>query len=190
MRKLVCGLGNPGNSYKLSRHNMGYMVIEKMIKDEGVGIKPGKGEYLFGEFRYGDVALILLRPLKFMNLSGIPVSEAKNFFEVGLDNLLIVIDDINLPFGNLRLRKGGSDGGHKGLASIIYHLGTENFPRLRIGIGNPGNDMPFSEYVLFNFSDEEQKKLPEIINNAVNSIKIWSIEGIERAMSITNRKVL
>lgn len=158
--------------------------------DERIKVKPGKGEYLLGEILYGESTLILVKPLKFMNLSGIPVSDAKNFFEVDLGNLLVIIDDVNLPFGNLRLRESGSDGGHKGLASIIYHFSSEDFPRLRIGIGKSDNDLPLSEYVLFNFSDDEKERLPAIIDNAVNCIKIWCNEGIEKAMNITNKRVL
>lgn len=166
------------------------MVIDRMIKDERIKVKPGKAEYLLGEVLYGKSTLILIKPLKFMNLSGIPVSNARNFFEVDLGNLLVIIDDVNLPFGNLRLKKSGSDGGHKGLASIIYHLSSEDFPRLRIGIGKSDNDLPLSEYVLFNFSDDEKERLSTIIDSAVDCIKIWCNEGIEKAMNITNKRVL
>lgn len=189
-RKLVCGLGNPGENFTRSRHNMGYLVIDRMIEKEGIAVKPGKGEYLFGQLSSGEFTLILLKPLRFMNLSGIPVSDAKNFFGVDFENLLVVIDDINLPFGSLRLRRRGSDGGHKGLASIIYHLSTVEFPRLRIGIGKPDNDMPLSEYVLLNFFDEEKEKLSEVIDKAVKCINVWDDEGIEKAMLITNSKVI
>ncbi len=189
-RKLVCGLGNPGENFKMSRHNMGYLVIDRMIEKERIAVKPGKGEYLFGQLSSEEFTLILLKPLRFMNLSGIPVSDAKNFFGVDFENLLVVIDDINLPFGSLRLRRRGSDGGHKGLASIIYHLSTVEFPRLRIGIGEPDNDMPLSEYVLLNFFDEEKEKLSEVIDKAVKCINVWNDEGIEKAMLTTNSKVI
>ena len=169
---------------------MGYMVIDSIVSTEEVTLKPGRSDYIFGEFTYMDIDIILLKPLKFMNLSGVPVSEAKRFFDIETDDMLIVLDDVNLPFGNIRLRKSGSDGGHKGLASVIYHLETESFPRLRIGIGKPVDNTPLSEYVLLNFSKDEQEQLPEIIKHSVESIKMWAGEGIEKAMSFTNRKTV
>ncbi len=159
------------------------------MEDEKISLNPGKGEYLFGKFSYKDQTIILIKPLKFMNLSGIPVCNARQFFKVELENLLVVLDDVNLPFGNLRLRESGSDGGHKGLASVIYHLSSEDFPRLRIGIDKARNDLPLSEYVLLNFSTEEREQIPGVINSAVDCIKVWCDEGIEKAMNITNRKV-
>lgn len=169
---------------------MGYMVIDSIVNTEGVTLKPGRSDYVFGEFTYEGTNIILVKPLKFMNLSGVPVSEAKRFFDIETDDLLIVLDDVNLPFGNIRLRKSGSDGGHKGLASVIYHLETESFPRLRIGIGKPDDDTPLSEYVLLNFLEDEQKQLPEIVKYSVESIKMWVSKGIEKAMNFTNKKIV
>jgi PTH1 family peptidyl-tRNA hydrolase len=185
-RKIIFGLGNPGNDFKKTRHNVGYMVIDKMAMDEGQTLMPGKGKYLFRELSCGEFILMLVKPLNFMNLTGIPVCEAKDFFDMSLENLLVVLDDVNLPFGTLRLRRGGSDGGHKGLSSIIYHFSSEDFPRLRIGVGKPDKDIPLSEYVLLNFSKEELEHLPPIIENVIDCIKIWCVEGIEKAMNITN----
>lgn len=189
-RKIVFGLGNPGNDLKKTRHNVGYMVIDKMAMHEGQELMPGKGKYLFREISCGEFILMLMKPLKFMNLTGIPVCEAKDFFDVSLENLLVVLDDVNLPFGTLRLRRGGSDGGHKGLSSIIYHFSSEDFPRLRIGVGKPDKDIPLSEYVLLNFSEEEWECLPGIIEKVIDCIKIWCVEGIEKAMNITNVEVV
>jgi len=187
---MVCGLGNPGNEYKNTRHNVGYMVIDSIITNEKLRFLPGKGDYIYGELICGESRLLLLKPQTFMNLSGIPLLEAKKFFNVLNENLLVVLDDINLPFGKIRLRKSGSDGGHKGLASTIYHLSTEDFPRLRIGIGRPEMDKPLSEYVLLNFSEDERKELPTIIENVLHSIEVWSTMGIEKAMNITNSEAL
>ncbi len=164
------------------------MVINKMLKQEGLALKAGKGEFLFGEFSVNDTLLYLIKPLTFMNLSGVAVNEAINYFDVNPNDLIVVLDDANLPFGTIRLRKSGSDGGHKGLASVIYHISSEAFPRLRIGIGNPSGDLPLSEYVLLNFLNEEKKCLPEIIDNSVSCIRTWAKHGIDRAMNLTNKK--
>jgi PTH1 family peptidyl-tRNA hydrolase len=185
---MICGLGNPGDSYRWTRHNIGYMVVDKFIEDkEGIG---GVGErYQYFEIMRDTQSLVVLKPSTFMNLSGIPIFDARDSFDVTLDNLLVVLDDVNLPFGFLRLREKGSDGGHKGLASVIYHLSSEEFPRLRIGVGRSDEEIPLSEYVLLDFSKKEREHLPEVIESAVHSIELWCDEGVEQAMNITNRKI-
>ncbi len=165
------------------------MVIDRIAAKEKMTLKPGKGKYIFDEIIYDRCSLKLLKPLTFMNLSGISVSEAKDSFHIDNENLLLVLDDINLPFGFLRMRKNGTDGGHKGLASVIYHLAADDFPRLRIGIGKPENELPMSEYVLLNFTGKEKKEIPKIIDEAIDAIRIWCEEGIDTAMNNTNRKV-
>lgn len=189
LRHIVCGLGNPGEDYRWTRHNVGYMVIDRMMVDVHSNVKPGQGNYLFGEIEYEDDKLITLKPLSFMNLSGLPVKEAVEFFNAEPETCLVVVDDVNLPFGRLRLRRSGSDGGHNGLASIIYHLATENFPRLRIGIGRPEGDKPLSEFVLLRFSEEEEGELSHVIERAADCVRTWFKEGIEKAMNVSNREV-
>lgn len=182
-------MGNPGDVYEWTRHNIGYLVIDKVAEKEHVTYNPGKGKYLVGKFASGDDEVFLLKPLTYMNLSGIPIADAREALDVDLGHLMVVLDDMNLPFGQLRLRRGGTDGGHNGLASIIYHLVEEEFPRLRIGIGKPEEDIPLSEYVLLDFSDEEKENLPSIVENAVRCIDVWRREGIESAMNVANRKI-
>jgi len=166
------------------------MVIDKILEQGNLTLKTGKGEFLFSEFSLQEVPLCLIKPLTFMNLSGIAISEAKKYFGVDNNNMLVVLDDINISFGSIRLRKSGSDGGHKGLASVIYHLSTEDFPRLRLGIGSPKSDLPLSEYVLLNFNKEEKEHLQDITENSVACVKIWATDGIETAMNQTNKKNL
>jgi PTH1 family peptidyl-tRNA hydrolase len=144
-------------------------------------LKPGKGHYYYSL----NENFILAYSTTFMNNSGIAVLELYENFSLSLENILIVLDDINLPFGKLRLRSNGSDGGHKGLYSIIYHLESENIPRLRIGIGNPGNDET-SNWVLSKFSEEEEKAIPEILEKAKEAVFIWKNESINVAMSKIN----
>ena len=172
-----------------TRHNVGYLVIDKIAADEHITYRSGKGKYLIGKLQKDDDELFLLKSITYMNLSGIPIADGRDACGVDLENLIIVLDDTNLPFGQLRLRRGGTDGGHNGLASIIYHLVSEEFPRLRIGIGKPEEDIPLSEYVLLNFSLDEREKLPAIIDNAALCIDVWRREGIEAAMNAANRKL-
>lgn len=156
---------------------------------EHIDYKPGKGNYLIGKTQKDEEELYLLKPLTYMNLSGIPIADAREALEVDLANLMIVLDDTNLPFGQLRVRRGGTDGGHHGLASAIYHLVSEAFPRLRIGIGKPEDEVPLSEFVLLNFRDDEREQLPGIIDNAAGCIDVWRKEGIEAAMNLVNRRI-
>ncbi len=174
--------------YRWTRHNIGYLIVDKIAAQEHITYVPGKGKYLVGKLEKGGEEIFLLKPLTYMNLSGIPVVDAQKTLEVELENLIVILDDINLPFGQLRLRRAGTDGGHNGLSSIIYHLVSEEFPRLRIGIGRPEAEIPLSEYVLLDFSDEEKEGLPAIIENAATCIDVWRREGIEAAMNIANRK--
>jgi PTH1 family peptidyl-tRNA hydrolase len=175
--------------YEKTRHNIGYLVIDKIANNAQITYKPGKGKYLIGKLHKDNEELFLLKPLTYMNLSGIPIADAQETFDVDLSNLIVVLDDMNLPFGQLRLRRGGTDGGHNGLASVIYHLVSEEFPRLRIGIGKPEEGIPPSEYVLLDFSDDEKKDLPAIIDNATACIDVWLREDIETAMNMANRKI-
>jgi PTH1 family peptidyl-tRNA hydrolase len=175
--------------YEYTRHNIGFLVVDRIAADEHIAYKPGKGRYLMATLQKDDEELFLLKPLTYMNLSGIPVADARGVIDVDLENLIVILDDVNLPFGQLRLRKGGTDGGHHGLASIIYHLVSEEFPRLRIGIGKPDEGFPLSEYVLLNFCDNEKEDLPGIIDGAAACIDVWRREGIEAAMNFTNRKI-
>ena len=175
--------------YERTRHNIGYLVVDKIAGNEYITYKPGKGKYLIGKTQKDDEELFLLKPLTYMNLSGIPISDAREVFDVDMENLIVVLDDTNLPFGQLRLRRRGTGGGHNGLASIIYHLVSEEFPRLRIGIGKPEGELPLSEYVLLNFTDDEIENLPAIIDSAAACINKWRREGIEAAMNAANRKI-
>jgi PTH1 family peptidyl-tRNA hydrolase len=175
--------------YVQTRHNIGFMVVDRIAVSEHIALKAGKGKYLLGRNLKEDEELILLKPLTYMNLSGIPLSDARETLSVDLDNLLVILDDVNLTFGQLRLRRCGTDGGHNGLASIIYHLESEGFPRLRIGIGKPDNSTPISEFVLLDFSNEEMEMVPGIIDSAVTCLDMWRREGIEAAMNIANRRM-
>ncbi|MBO4416813.1 MAG: aminoacyl-tRNA hydrolase [Bacteroidales bacterium] len=184
---LIVGLGNIGPEYALTRHNMGFMTLDAFAMASNV---------VFSTMRYGDMAevrlkgntLHLLKPSTYMNLSGKAVSYWYAHLKIVPENLLVVVDDLALPFGSMRLRKAGSDGGHNGLKSIDYHLITNQYARLRLGIGNgfaPGGQVDF---VLHELLLEEKRMLPEVLNNAIEAIKCFVLEGPDRAMTRFNRK--
>ena len=178
--RLIAGLGNPGTEYAFTRHNMGWLCADFFSVNHDLG-RPQ--EKFHGEFwKWNDV--VLLKPLTFMNSSGISVSEAVNFYKVELDDVLIVYDDMALPFGKLRLRAQGSAGGHNGLSSILGALGSLHVPRLRVGIGKAPGSM--INYVLGHFDGEEREKLPDILKRSEAAIEAWLSKDIQKAMTVIN----
>uniref|UniRef100_A0A7V3PUW2 Peptidyl-tRNA hydrolase n=1 Tax=candidate division WOR-3 bacterium TaxID=2052148 RepID=A0A7V3PUW2_UNCW3 len=177
----IFGLGNPGETYANTRHNIGFLVVDTIAQRLGIRFHHQAG-MLTARAVLQARPLTLIKPLLFMNNSGIVVREhlSKN-----PDDFMVVVDDLTLPFGSLRLRPKGSDGGHKGLASIIYHLQTQDFPRLRIGIGSP-KCSDATEYVLSTWTPTELKVLPEILNSAADACLCAFQEGLEKAMNRFN----
>lgn len=188
MVHIIVGLGNPGKEYEKTRHNVGFMVVDELARQHALDFKKGRGKYLETSLRFGNRKTYLIKPLTFMNLSGEAVAAAVRFYKLeDLSHLLVICDDLNLPFGTIRLRSGGSDGGQKGLRSVIQMLGTQDFPRLRIGIGN--NFSNAVEYVLSPFSRKEQEDLPLIIKWAADAVRSFVADGIEVTMSRFNRNL-
>ena len=181
--KLIAGLGNPGTEYAFTRHNMGWLCIDHLVLRNNLGSPSHK---FHGEiYHWHEKNTFLLKPTTYMNSSGISVSEAVNFYKIELEDILIVYDDMALPFGKLRMRAQGSAGGHNGLISIIASLGDMHIPRLRIGIGKAPSSM--INYVLGHFSDDEQQELPNIMDNAEEAVNAWLEGDIQKAMTIVNR---
>ena len=178
--RLIAGLGNPGEQYAFTRHNMGWLCADFFAVNNNLGRAQEKFHAEF--WKMNDV--ILLKPLTFMNSSGLAVSEAVNFYKIELYDVLIVYDDMALPFGKLRMRAQGSAGGHNGLISILGALGDLHVPRLRIGIGKPPGSM--INYVLGHFPPEEQEQLPKVIDRVAEAINVWLNNDIQRAMTIVN----
>ncbi len=187
-RLFVIGLGNPGKEYELTRHNIGKMFIEFMVERNHVKMSPGKGRFYFGVTESEDRILYMAVPTTYMNLSGSAVKELSEQFKVSPEELLIVCDDLNLPFGYIRLRMSGSDGGQKGLRSVIENLETENVPRLRLGIGNNENT-DAKDYVLDLFEESEKERLSEIFEESYECIITMLQESPEKAMSRFNKRV-
>lgn len=183
---LIVGLGNIGPDYARTRHNIGFMIADKLAQEN---------QATFSSCRYGDMAkmrvknceLLILKPSTFMNLSGVAVRYWMNKEKLPLNQLLILVDDIALPFGTIRIRESGSEGGHNGLKSISEHLGTRNYARLRFGVGNEFVQGRQVDYVLGQFTDDEKKELPEKINKAVEAVKAFCLSGASFAMTHFNK---
>ena len=183
---LIVGLGNIGQEYKNTRHNIGFQIIDKLAEEENL-IFTSKKYAFVTEFSLKGKKIILLKPTTYMNKSGEAVSYWINKEKIYPSNLLIIVDDIALPFGKIRIRPKGSEGGHNGLISITENLGHNEYPRLRFGIGNNFPKGHQVNYVLGEWNDDEKQQLPEKINFAINAIKCFVIEGIERTMNKYNK---
>lgn len=183
---VVFGLGNPGKRYLNTRHNIGFILLDYIQSIYKVPFRPGKGDYYFMQCSIEQEPVLFVKPTTYMNLSGIAVRQVVEQFEIDLNNILIVLDDFQLPFGTLRFRKKGSAGGHNGLKSVIAELGTEAFARLRIGIGSPVDDAV--DFVLSDFTEKEIDGLRKLLPVAHDGIVVWVKDGIERAMNQFNRQ--
>ncbi len=184
---LVVGLGNPGSRYATTRHNAGFVVVDELARRWGIGARDWQKK---GEARYAvDRAhgAILVKPQSYMNLSGRPVQSIATFYKVPPERILVIVDDLDLPWGTLRMRASGSSGGHNGLKSLIEVLG-QGFPRLRIGIGR-GHDPDAIDRVLGDFSDKEVQELPAIVDRAITGVDLWLTQGVTQAMNSVNAKV-
>lgn len=187
--KIVVGLGNPGDRYAQTRHNIGWMVLDRLADVAGWG---GKGRtrdasaVVMGRFRGLDLTLV--KPLTFMNDSGLAVRKVLAREHAPLNDLLVVTDDFSLPFGKLRFREVGSAGGHNGLRSIIGELGTEKFSRLRVGIGDPTRNAV--DHVLSTFGPDEKERLPELLDAAAEAVETWARDGTSKAANRWNTLTL
>jgi PTH1 family peptidyl-tRNA hydrolase len=182
----IIGLGNPGRKYQASRHNIGFLVIDSILESYNIPLKPGKGNYYYAGLELAGKNILLVKPTTYMNASGIAVKQLMDDYKIGHRDILIVYDDFQLPFGVLRFRAKGSDGGHNGIESIIYQLGTEAFDRLRFGIGDHFRNT--IKFVLANFTRMEKKKLVDLIQIAIEGIIFWREHGINETMNKYNKQ--
>lgn len=183
---LITGLGNPGRQYAANRHNVGFMVLDSLAERLGVSMARMESKALVAKAEYVGNHLILAKPQTYMNLSGQAVRSLARYYKVSLDMLIVVYDDVDLPFGTLRLRPAGGSGGHKGMVSIIDALGTQDFPRLRIGIGRPPGRMDAADYVLRDFNRDETGELPLVCQQSVEALLTYISRGIAAAMNTYN----
>ena len=185
--KAIVGLGNPGTKYSITRHNIGFMIIDELSDRLGLKFKSGKGEYLYSS--NGNV--ILMKPLTYMNNSGIAAQEMMHYFKISTTDLLVVSDDLDLSFGKIRIRSNGSSGGHNGLESIIYHLNTDMFNRLKIGISNEKREfIEADKFVLGKFLKKERETLNEVITQSVDIIEKFISNDIEESIKFNNKNRL
>lgn len=186
---IIAGLGNPGRKYEGTRHNIGYQVLDELAKKYDINILESKFKGLIGKGMIQGEKAILIKPLTYMNLSGECIGEAVSYFKIDeTAELIVVADDINLDVGQIRIRKKGSAGGHNGLKNIILHLGSENFIRVRMGVGDKPVGYDLADYVLGHFKREEEELLSESRENAVLAIETIISEGPDQAMNLYNQK--
>ncbi len=186
---LVVGLGNPGREYRGSRHNVGFMLVDQLAEDLSVKMTQVQHRAVIGSGHFEGTRIILAKPQTYMNLSGGSVASLTRFFKIPFDRLIVAHDDIDLPFGMLRLRPGGGSAGHKGIQSIIEQLGTQQFARLRIGVGRPPGQKQGASYVLQDFSETEREELAVILKEAAEAVKVFALSGIDQAMNQFNGPV-
>ena len=184
---LIVGLGNPGREYRNNRHNIGFMVLDQLAGRLDSSFSRMKMNALMTSVRYKGQRIILIKPQSFMNLSGKAVASFVRFYKLPLENLLVVYDDVDLPFQILRMKPDGGDAGQKGVRSIIQELGIKKFPRLRLGINRPPGRMSVSSYVLLDFSDQEEEMLPFVFDQAADAILAFVEMGLNQAMTIYNQ---
>jgi PTH1 family peptidyl-tRNA hydrolase len=183
---LIVGLGNPGRQYLRNRHNVGFMLLDRLASHLEVSFSRLESRALVTKADYQANRLILAKPQTYMNLSGQAVGALQRFYKVPLERLLIVYDDVDLPFGAMRMRPTGGSAGQKGMASIIERLGSQDFPRLRIGIGRPPGRMDAAAYVLQDFSRQESAELAQVLDQAVEAVLTFVTPGIVEAMNKFN----
>ena len=185
---LIAGLGNPGREYKASRHNIGFMLVSHLAEELGVTFSRVQSKALVTKTEYRGSRLILAKPQTYMNLSGQAVGSLVKFYKIEFDHLLVVYDDVDLPYGRIRMRPSGGSAGQKGMRSIIDQLGTQEFPRMRLGIGRPPGSKGAASYVLRDFSGEDAEFLPSVLDRGVEAVLTYIREDLTTAMNLYNSK--
>ena len=183
--KLIVGLGNIGREYENTRHNIGFMVVDELARRLGVSFgKEDRSAYM-AEYRAPE-KIIIIKPTTYMNLSGVAVGAYANFYHIDPDDIAVIQDDMDMPVGQLRIRKKGSAGGHNGIKNIIAHLGTQEFPRIKVGVGDKPPRMDLADYVLSRFSKEDREKMEQAFKDAAEAVEVMIAEGPDAAMNQFN----
>ena len=185
--KLIVGLGNPGSQYRGTRHNVGFEVVDELARRWNLMFESSPAEAVMARGRRPDARLMLVKPLTFMNLSGVAVNAIVRYYRIDIGDLLVVADDVNLTLGQLRARRGGSDGGHNGLRSVIDRLGTTEIPRLRVGVDRGDSRRELSDHVLAAFDESEQATIRTAIVEAGDAAELFVGDGIDAVMNRYNR---
>ncbi|MDX9917213.1 MAG: aminoacyl-tRNA hydrolase [Gudongella sp.] len=185
---VIAGLGNPGREYEKTRHNAGYDVLDVFAAENGIRVDRIKFKSMTGEGFIAGEKVLLIKPLTYMNKSGEAVREVLDFYKLDKSNLIILVDDIDIQFGSIRIRKRGSAGSHNGMKSIISHIGTDEFTRIKLGIGKNPEYYDLADYVLSKFSKEEREEIDKMIVRAAQATKMILTDGVDAAMNIFNSK--
>ena len=183
--RIILGIGNPGKRYSFNRHNVGFMFLDYIAVKESLSFLPSKGDFYFAEGKINNSEFNLIKPSTYVNVSGKAAVQALEFYNSDIADLLVVVDDLNLNFPGFRVRASGGDGGHNGLASIIYHLNSDKFPRIRIGINNDEKESNV-DFVLSDFTSDEIKSLKNIFDECLILTKGFIEGGIKRMMDINS----
>lgn len=190
--KMIVGLGNPGRQYQHNRHNVGFMVVDRFAQHHGIDLNIKKKKAVFGRGKCFGQSVVLLKPQTFMNLSGEAVLYLASFLKIKTTDIIVVADDTDLPFGIIRIKSGGGSGGHNGIKSLIYSLKSEDFPRVRFGIGKPPaeSEKDLFEYVLENFTPDERKYLSDGLGRVVEALNVMISKSIDEAMNQFNNRLV
>jgi len=184
--KLIVGLGNPGDEYKKTRHNIGFMVLDSLTDCWRIDKEKKQCKSLLGQGNIEGQKIMIAKPQTYMNNSGEAVLEILNYYKNAFDDFIIIHDDLDMDCGRIRFKRGGGSGGHNGLKSITKMLNSDDYSRLKIGIGRPPKPMKTEDYVLGNFSKEEREYIPDIVNAALNGLKMWCSNNIDDVMNEYN----
>ncbi len=184
--RFIVGLGNPGLAYRFTRHNLGFMVIDRLARKRGISLSKRRFRARYGEGEIGNERVVLFKPQTYVNLSGSSIRNLLFAYRGSPSNLIAIHDDLDLSFGRIRITKGGGHGGHKGVQSILESLGGPDFVRLKIGIGRPGEGVDSKDYVLKTFTGAEREQLSTILSRAVDGVETILLKGVERAMNRFN----
>jgi peptidyl-tRNA hydrolase, PTH1 family len=186
--KMIAGLGNPGLTYARTRHNIGFMVVEAIAEKAGTGFKKTRFDAAFTRAALQGQDVFLVKPLSFMNLSGLPLQKLSAYFKIAVTDIMVVHDDMDLPFGTLKIVQDRGPGGHNGIKSIVDVFGTKNFIRVRVGVGHPDEPTRVTGHVLGGFSPEEQDRLSDVIDDAAAACSLILSHGVVRAMNQVNSR--
>mgnify|MGYP001222887082 CR=1 FL=1 len=181
--KLIVGLGNPGKQYENTRHNIGFKIVDLFARSVNINVEKVKEQALVGEISQAGEKILLVKPQTYMNLSGQAIGSLARWHKVNPQDILVIYDDLDLPVGQLRLRVKGGAGGHNGIISTIAHLGTNEFPRMRIGIGRPAVGSEVADYVLDSFLPTERDIIEDVSNKAIDALNLWLQQGLIAAMN-------
>lgn len=186
---MIAGLGNPTKKYEGTRHNVGFCVIDQIAKDYNINVDQNKHKALCGLGYIEGQKVLLLKPQTFMNLSGESIRAAADFYKIEPEDILVIFDDVSLDVGQLRIRLKGSAGGHNGIKSIIAHLGSQNFPRIKVGVGEKPAGWDLADYVLGKFAGDDKAKVEDACKDASAAVKVMLTDGPSAAMNIYNKKI-